>query len=165
MSNSPKIPDFLAIGEGIKKDLRRYAKVYCLQWFDDSFQNQGFTDASFQPWPKRKEPDRRQGGAVLVDTTFLRKSLAVLDEGPGHIKFGTHVPYAAVHNFGLRVRGVQHVRGFHRYRKGKREQVRPHTRRIDTQYPERKFIGESQLMMEGLNGWLFKQIEERFKTI
>ena len=55
MSNRPKIPDFPAIGEGIKKDLRRYAKVYCLQWFDDSFQNQGFTDASFQPWPKREE--------------------------------------------------------------------------------------------------------------
>lgn len=32
-------PDFLAIAETLKKDMRRYAKVYCLQWFDDSFQN------------------------------------------------------------------------------------------------------------------------------
>lgn len=65
MSNSPKIPDFPAIGEGIKKDLRRYAKVYCLQWFDDSFPNQGFTDASFQPWPKREEAEFQfQYGAI-----------------------------------------------------------------------------------------------------
>ena len=77
MSNSHKIPDFLAIAEKLKTDQRRFAKVYCLQWFDDSFQKQGFTDAAFQPWPKRKN-DKDQGRAILIDTTFLRKSLSVL---------------------------------------------------------------------------------------
>jgi len=43
-----KAPDFLAIAEKLKGDMRRHAKVYCLQWFDDSFQNQGFTDAAFK---------------------------------------------------------------------------------------------------------------------
>lgn len=80
MANKIQTPDFVAIAEKLKTDTRRFAKVYCLQWFDDSFQNGGFTDAGFQAWPKRKNPDPRPGGAVLIDTTFLRKSLAVMGE-------------------------------------------------------------------------------------
>lgn len=164
MSNKIQIPDFLAIAELLKSDARRYAKVFCLQWFDDSFQKQGFTDAGFQAWEKRKEPDKRAGGAILIDTTFLRKSLTVLEETSNQIEFGTHVPYAGTHNNGERIRAMASVRGFHRTRKGKREQVKPHTRKIDTKYPTRQFIGESILMMEGLNNWLIGQIDKRFKN-
>lgn len=156
-------PDFLAIAEGLKTDMRRFAKVYCLQWFDDSFKNQGFTDASFQAWEKRKEPDRRAGGAILVDTTFLRKSLSVLSETATQTEFGTHVPYAGLHNNGERMRAVQYVRAHHRTRKGKREQVKAHSRKIDTKYPKRQFIGESKQMMDGLDKWLLNQISKRFK--
>lgn len=162
MSNKTQIPDFLAIAEALKTDVRRYAKVYCLQWFDNSFQNQGFTDVSFQAWPNRKN-DRRPGGAILIDTTFLRKSLSVLEENQTQITFGTHVPYAGVHNYGLRVRALQNVRAFTRNRNGKREQVKAHTRKIDTKFPERKFIGESKLMMEGVDQWLLNEIQKRFK--
>ena len=161
--NKSQTPDFLAIAESLKADVRRFAKVYCLQWFDDSFQNQGFTDASFKAWDKRKEPDRRNGGAILTDTTFLRKSLAVLKEDKNQIAFGTHVPYAGVHNYGLRVRANQNVRAHARTRNGKREQVRAHSRKIDIKFPERKFIGESQQMMRGLDDWFLKQVEKRFK--
>ncbi|MBF6607989.1 MAG: phage virion morphogenesis protein [Flavobacterium sp.] len=158
-------PDFLAIADGIKADARRYAKVYCLQWFDDSFQKGGFTDTSFQAWDKRKEPDGRPGGAILVDTTFLRKSLSVLSETNSQIQFGTHVPYAGLHNNGGRMRAVQNVRAHNRTRKGKREQVKSHTRRMDTKYPKRQFIGESQQMMKGLDNWLLNEVEKRFKQI
>lgn len=126
-----KTPDFLGIAEKLKADIRTYAKVYCLQWFDDSFQNEGFTDASFVPWPKR-DPDKDPGRAVLTDTTFLRKSIHVLNEDESSITFSTHVPYAAVHNFGLRIRGIQYVRAHHRTSKaGKRYQVQNHARKID----------------------------------
>lgn len=156
-------PDFLAIAEVLKKDVRRHAKVFCLQWFDDSFQNQGFTDAGFVAWQKRKEPDKRPGGAILQDTTFLRKSLSVLGETETQMEFGTHVPYAGVHNNGERVRAIQYVRGFHRTVKGKRQQVQPHSRKIDITFPKRQFIGESAQMMKGLDDWLIKQISIRFK--
>lgn len=157
-----KAPDFLAMAETLKSDMRRHAKVYCLQWFDDSFQNQGFTDAAFEAWDKR-DPDKSPGRAVLTDTTFLRKSLAVLNEDQNTVRFGTHVPYAATHNFGLRVRAVQNVRAHHRTRDGKRHEVQAHTRKMDTQFKKRQFIGESQQMMENLDQWLLNQIKERFK--
>lgn len=160
--NAIQAPDFLAIAESLKADSRRYAKVFCLQWFDDSFQNQGFTDASFQAWDNRKSPDGRPSGALLIDTAFLRRSLAVLGESETTLQFGTHVPYASIHNNGGRLRAIQNVRGFHRVRNGKREQVRPFSRRINATFPQRKFIGESQLMMQGLDEWILNEIERRF---
>ena len=163
MSDNLQITDFFAIGNQLIADTRRYAKVYCLQWFDDSFQNQGFTDRAFKAWPKRKAPDRRPGGAVLIDTTFLRKSLQVLSETNEQINFGTHVPYASLHNNGERMRAVQYVRSFSRVRNGKKEQVQAHSRKVDIQYPQRQFIGHSEQMMQNLDKWFLNEIEKRFK--
>ncbi|WP_417366865.1 phage virion morphogenesis protein [Flavobacterium beibuense] len=160
-----QVPDFLEVANKLKDDTRRYAKVFVLQWFDDSFQKQGFTDASFQPWAVRKAPDRRPGGAILVDTTFLRKSLSVLEENQNQMEFGTHVPYAPIHNFGGRLRAIQNVRAHHRTRNGKREQVRPFTRKMNSVYEPRKFIGHSTLMMNGLDNWVIKEIVNRFNTL
>jgi phage gpG-like protein len=162
MSNNIQVPDFLAIAQKLKEDTRRYAKVYCLQWFDDSFQNGGFTDAGFKAWDKRKN-DKSPGRAVLIDTTFLRKSLAVINETNDQITFGSHVPYAGVHNNGERVRAMQNVRGFARTRNGKREQVKPHNRKIDIKFPQRQFIGHSTQMMDNMDKWLLNEIQKRFK--
>lgn len=163
MSDKLQIPDFLAIGNKLVTDTRRYAKVYCLQWFDDSFQKQGFTNASFKAWPKRKQPDKRPGGSVLIDTTFLRKSLNVLGESNDKIVFGSHVPYASVHNNGERIRTVQNVRAHSRVRNGKKEQVKAHNRKVDIKMPQRQFIGHSERMMQNLDNWLLNEIEKRFK--
>lgn len=164
MALNQNTPDFLSIAQELIEDTKRFAKVYCLQWFDDSFQKQGFTDAAFVAWDKR-DPDMSPGRAVLIDTTFLIKSLHVMGETKNEIQFGTHVPYASVHNNGERVRALQNVRAHTRNRNGKREQVKAHTRKIDRQYKERRFIGPSQQMMHGLDQWLFKQIEQRFNSI
>ena len=161
--STPNIPNFQEIAEEIQSRLRRYAKVYCLSFFVDTFQKQGFTDTSFQPWEARKDPDRRPGGAILVQTAFLRNSLQVLSEDENTIHFGTHTPYASVHNNGERLRTIQNVRGYHRTRKGKREQVKPHFRKQDSQYPKRQFIGHSSYMMGQLNQWLIEDIQQQFK--
>ena len=165
MNNKPQIPDFFSIGEKLLSDTRRYAKVYCLQWFDDSFQKQGFTDRGFQVWQKRKSPDQRPGGAILIDTTFLRKSLNVLEESKNDIEFGTHVPYASNHNNGERMRVVQNVRAHSRVRKGRKEQVKAHSRKMDVQFPERKFIGHSGQMMDNLDNWFLKEVNKRLNAI
>lgn len=160
-----EVPDFLKVAKKMKLDVRRYSKTFCLQWFDDSFQNQGFTDASFVAWEKRKEPDRRPGGAILEDTTYLRKSLEVMNEGSDSVEFGTEVPYAGLHNNGGRMRVVQYVRAHTRTRKGVREQVKAHSRKIDTTFPKRQFIGHSEKMMSSMDAWLSNEIEKRFKEL
>jgi phage gpG-like protein len=160
--NNVNIPNFLEIAEGLKRDVRLFAKVYCLQWFDDSFQNQGFTDTNFEAWEPRKSPDRSPGRAVLIDTSFLRKSL-ISEEHENSMEFGSHVPYAGLHNNGERMRVVQYVRAHHRTKDGKRYQVKPHSRKLDIKFPQRKFIGESKLMMDGLDNWFLNEVEKRFK--
>lgn len=153
-----EVPDFIAMAKKIKDDSKRYAETFCLQWFDDSFQNEGFTDASFLKWDSRNKPDKREGGAILTNTTYLRKSLELMSHSTNTLTFGTNVPYAALHNNGGRLRAVQYVRAHHSVRKDKRVQVKAHSRKVDLKYPKRQFIGHSEKMMDNLDQWLFNQI-------
>jgi phage gpG-like protein len=158
-------PNFLAMAKTLKADAKRYAEVHCIQWFQESFQNEGFTDNSLVKWEKRKQPDKATNN-ILTNTTYLRKSLEdILSETPNSITFGTTVPYASLHNEGGRMRVVQYVRAHSRTRKGKREQVQSHSRKMDVKFPKRQFIGHSEKMMNGLDSWLCTEIEKRFDQL
>ena len=164
MRSPDQVPDFKGMAKKLKADSKRYAESFCLQWFEDSFQNGGFTDSSFVPWETRKN-DKDAGRAILVQTTYLSKSLEVMRRTPTSMVFGTTVPYGSLHNEGGRLRTVQYVRAHTRTRKGKREQVQSHSRKIDIKFPKRQFIGHSEKMMQGLDQWLISEIEKRFNQI
>lgn len=167
-----EIPDFMALANEMKRDAVSYAAVTGLNFFIDSFQKQGFTDRSFEPWQKRGGGDR-PGGALLVKSAHLRNSLKVMERSIDKIVFGSNSPYAKIHNEG----GIINVN------------LTPKARRFfwfmyyatnDTKYkwmaltkkdslmikiPKRQFIGESQTLMNNLETWLKKEIENRFKSI
>ena len=71
-----EVPDFLGLAQQLKVDVVRYAAVTGLNFFVDSFQKQGFTNSSFEPWQKRNN-DSRPGGSILVKSANLRNSLKV----------------------------------------------------------------------------------------
>lgn len=91
-------------------------------FFLQSFRNQGFTDNSLEKWQKRDNRSRRSSGrAILVDTGTLRRSIKVSQSSFNKIVITSNLPYAAVHNYGLKAgRG----RGF--------------------KMPKRKFMGNSK---------------------
>ncbi len=91
-------------------------------FFLQSFRNQGFTDNSLEKWQKRDNRSRRNSGrAILVDTGALRRSIKVSQSSFNKIVITSNLPYAAVHNYGLKAgRG----RGF--------------------KMPKRKFMGNSK---------------------
>lgn len=91
-------------------------------FFLQSFRNQGFTDNSLEKWQKRDSRSRRNTGrAILVDTGALRRSIKVAQSSFNKIVITSNLPYAAVHNYGLKAgRG----RGF--------------------KMPKRKFMGNSK---------------------
>lgn len=60
-----EVPNFLAMGNKLKEEARIYAKTTAVQWFQDSFINQGFTGSAFVPWDKRKN-NTRPGGTLLL---------------------------------------------------------------------------------------------------
>lgn len=111
----------------------------------ERFVEQNWHDESAEPWEKRRGRRRggkkRQGGAVLVDSGRLKRSIRVISAKKDRIVIGTDVPYAEMHNEGYE--GRQNVRTHtRRSRKGKTYTVRAYTRRMSM--PQRRFIGDSQ---------------------
>lgn len=76
--------------------------------FQDSFKNQGFTDAKLDPWASRKtqnKSDRRttKRRAILVDSGALRRSISIVRATFNRIEVGsTGISYAKYHNRGLK---------------------------------------------------------------
>lgn len=167
------IPDFNAIGKQLIDDTRRFARVHCLNHFKDSFQKQGFTDQSFDAWEKRISPDYRQGGAILTDTSFLRDSLQVISGNKYQIVFGSYASYAKIHNEGgvLKIKVTPKSRKFFWYMFKKTQNAKwkwmALTKKdmMEVRIPKRQFIGDSKVMMDGLEQWLFDQIVKKFQQI
>lgn len=83
--------DVQKLFRNILKDIR----IEMSDEFDRNFERQAFFS---EAWQRRKSPVRR-GGAVLVDTGQLRKSISSRTT-ENSITFFTDLPYAAIHNEG-----------------------------------------------------------------
>ena len=135
-----------------------------VNFFLDSFQKQGWTGDSFQPWTKRRNnKGRNNGRSILIDTGRLKRSIRVTSVSNGSVTIGTDVPYAKIHNEGFK--GTVNVSAFKRNKyikekigsgkltsKGKERmktvqriqssgQVVAHTRKVNM--PRRQFMGSS----------------------
>ena len=83
--------DVQKLFRNILKDIR----IEMSDEFDQNFERQAFFS---EAWQRRKSPVRR-GGAILVDTGRLRKSISSRTTEDS-ITFYTNEPYAAIHNDG-----------------------------------------------------------------
>lgn len=163
-------PDFLAMAKTIKNDAVRYASVKGLQFFQESFQKQGFTNTTFQPWQKRAN-DIDPGRKLLVKSAYLLNSLEVMEANEKRIVFGSDAPYADIHNTGgtITVRVTEKARRYFWFmykRTGKdmwkaMALSRKQTRTI--KIPKRQFIGHSDTLMNDLNQWLSGHLIKQFK--
>jgi phage gpG-like protein len=69
--------------------------------FDDSFENQGFTDDKIEKWEPRKN-NRESDRAILIKTGDLRRSIKVVDQDAKSVTIGSDLEYAQVHNEGTK---------------------------------------------------------------
>jgi phage gpG-like protein len=169
-SNFEKAPDFLAMAETLKVDAVRYAKVAGLNFFKDSFYNQGFTDVALEKWEGRKN-DIDPGRNVLIKSTALLNSLEVVNNG-NKITFFSDEVYADIHNNGgtMKIRVTQKSRKyfwFMFYKTKKQFWKNMALTRKDVMtvtIPQRKFLGESATFMADLDTWMLNTILKRFKT-
>lgn len=78
--------------------------VYAVNHYKQSFIDEGFTDESLEKWTKRKRTERSRGGnrGILTKTGRLRRSLVAKKMGRYAVRINSNVPYANVHNEGLR---------------------------------------------------------------
>lgn len=111
-------------------------------FFTKNFVKQGFDDNGVIPWKSRKRdrmgwaPNR----AILVKSGALRRSLKILNGGKYSVYITSNLPYANVHNEGLRAgRGKGFI------------------------MPKRKFVGDSHNLMRIIERKLLKRIDFVFK--
>ncbi|TZF81808.1 hypothetical protein FW774_17275 [Pedobacter sp. BS3] len=132
------------------------------EYFKERFIYKDWDGVPWQPYgnPKR-EPKRgsllnRSPGGLMstIRPSVISPTLVRINAG------SAKVPYARVHNEGLRVRAVQYVRPHHNNNfmgKGQRVQIQGHSRRIDFTMPRRQFMGKSHPLLNA--------VKNRFKTL
>jgi len=144
----------------IQQDAPRIIAKEGRDHFRESFQDEGFTDATIEPWAevKRRQEDRlrrnkngtiskRQGRnqkrKILTDTGDLRKSITTDIRGMT-VEVGTDLDYAEPHNEGFK--GTVTIRAHERTRNGNSHSVQSYSRDVDLK--QRQFIGESRALDE-----------------
>lgn len=108
-----------------------------------------------------KEPTR---GSLMMRSNNLFSSIQPTIVTRTQVRVsagGAKAPYARVHNEGQRVRGTAYVRPYtnnNLFGKGKRAQIKGHTRKVDFQMPKRQFMGVSQIMLDRARTRIINQL-------
>jgi phage gpG-like protein len=153
--------------EQFKRDIPRIAGVEAVNFFKNSFRNQGWTDRSLEAWkPRKKLSNRRSDNrAILVKSGALKRSIRVDryrgGKNSGAVTIVSEMPYAKIHNEGGTIKGnaliKPHIR---RSRRGK-SNVKSHNRRINIMISKRKFMGQSAT----LDDIIINSLERRLRQI
>lgn len=169
MRRKNEIPDFSRMAETLKADAVRFAARTGVNFFQDAFFNQGFTDTSFQPWPKRKD-DFDPGRKVLVKSSALLNSIRVFEQSNERIVFGSDEEHAPIHNDGgtISVKVTAKSRKFFwamfKATGNSMFKAMALTKKDSFRVviPKRQFIGESATLMGDLDSWIAAEINKRF---
>lgn len=172
MSRIEKEPDFSRLAHNLLDTARRYAKVTALNFFQDSFYNQGFTNKNFQAWEARKG-DIDPGRKVLIKSSALLNSLQVIEKSKRTLEFFSDEEYADIHNNGgtLQIRITEKSRKYFWYMFKRTKQqfwknmALTKKDRFTVVIPKRQFIGESETLMNNLDQWFLSHIIKTFKTL
>lgn len=119
-----------------------------VDFFTESFQDEGFTDTSFEPWKevKRRQDPKVKGARasrpiLTGDTGDLGMSIEYRDAAGGEVTVFSDKPYAEAHNEGTTTAG--------------------RNRRVTI--PKRQFIGDSEQMDKKVVEGLKKKMDRIIK--
>lgn len=127
--------------------IRNQAGVLAVNHFKKSFVKGGFEDKTFEQWkiPKRKlgkkaKETRKGTRATLVKSGTLKRSIRVTKSSGYDISIGSDLPYAAVHNDGLKAgRGKGFI------------------------MPQRQFMGDSAQLEDQISRMAEKELLKAFQ--
>jgi len=156
-----------------KDDIARIIATEALEHFNDSFQNQGFTDKTLDPWQKRSQPaPRNEGRNLLTDTGALQNSLTITSQTFDNVSVtAVGVPYAAAHNYGttITVTVTEEMRRYFWYMWYKTSDdaykwmALTTKSRFEIEIPQRQFMGYSKVMMDRIDQQVKERIDEIFR--
>jgi hypothetical protein len=160
--------------ESFFKTLPDYVGNAYINFVQDNFTQQGFTDDTFVGWQPRKKKEiarvtksgkeiEKPNRALLVNSGALRRSIRykiIPKGGKKSIYVYSNIPYAEAHNEGLRIEKTVTVKAHSRKANGKTYGVKSHKRKVSLQMTRRQFMGESQ----AFNNLVIEYIVEGLKA-
>lgn len=134
--------------------------VEAVNHFKESFQNEGFTDETLNPWKdvQRRNPsstwfghsgqtgrksDARKSAKILSGETLELQNAITYRRIPGGARISNDKPYASVHNYGGQAK-IYGKKGF--------------------TMPKRQFIGRSAVLVNNINNKIKRRLIGILKT-
>lgn len=168
-------PDFIAKLNKLSKLYRKFpemAAIEAVNFSKERFVRKNWVDRSVEAWKARKaspewhsEEQKKAAarGSLMVKSGRLKRSIRKIKVTRNSVTIGTDVPYAEPHNEGAVINQTINVRTHSRKRKGRSETVKAHRRKRKITLPERRFIGESAILLRRVERLVQREINEILK--
>lgn len=137
------------------------------EFYQDRFKTQEWDKIPWQPLkPSYAVKKGRGRGRILTASGLLQRSIRPSIVKPSQVRISagnSKVPYARIHNEGLRVKGLVKVKSHLNNNfmgKGKTVKIKAHTRNVDFTMPKRQFMGHSKF----LNALLIDRLTKHFNA-
>lgn len=141
--------------ETLRANIPRIVGIEMVNHANENLRSESFEG---QKWPARKAGAVRDAGRrLLIDTGDGQRSIRVSRQDEDQVDL-TANEYMQAHNEGAKITGKVSISSHSRTRKGRTEQVSSHSRTMNTQLPERRFIGVSKKLAARINNAIFKRI-------
>jgi len=168
-------PDFIVKLNRLSKLYKKFpelAAIEAVNFSKERFVRKNWVDRSVTAWKARKpspewhsEAQKKAAarGSLMVRSGRLKRSIRKIAVARNSVTIGTDVPYAEPHNEGAVINQTVNVRSHSRKRKGRSETVKAHKRKRKITLPERRFIGESAVLLRRVERLVQREINEILK--
>lgn len=148
------------------------AAIEAVNFSKERFVRKNWVDKTVKRWKDRKpspewhsEGQKKAAarGSLMVKSGRLKRSIRKIKVTRNSVTIGTDVPYAEAHNEGAVINQTVNVKKHSRKRKGRTETVKAHKRKRKITLPERRFIGESALLLRRVERLVQREINTILK--
>lgn len=167
--------DFFTKLNRLSKLYRKFpemAAIEAVNFSKERFVRKNWVDKSVTRWkPRKSSPDwhseaqkkEAARGSLMVKSGRLKRSIRKIKVTRNSVTIGTDVPYAEAHNEGAVINQTVNVKTHSRKRKGRTETVKAHRRKRKITLPERRFIGESALLLRRIERLVQREMNDILK--
>lgn len=175
MLKQPNMQDFLNKLNRLSKLYQKFpelAAIEAVNFSKERFVRKNWVDKTVTAWKQRKpSPDWHSDeqkkaaarGSLMVKSGRLKRSIRKIKVTRNSVTIGTDVPYAEPHNEGAIINQSVNVKAHSRTRKGREYKVKAFKRKRKITLPERRFLGESAILLRRVERLVQREITEILK--
>ena len=182
-------PDFIKKLNRLSKLYTKFpelAAIEAVNFSKERFVRKNWVDKGVEAWKARKpspewhsdeQKKAATRGSLMVKSGRLKRSIRKTAVTRNSVTIGTDVPYAQIHNDGGTINKTVRVKS-HSRKVSKRARsertgrvlkkrvsngtttVKAHTRKMNTTYPQRQFLGESALLIRRIERLTQREIDK-----